>query len=351
MNLGISLVRGSILLAAALSSGCSLDRSDERALPFDAAALAETLDGFVGPGEGQVNGYSFALNVDGRTVVTRAGGDMTLGSVIPIASASKAPAAAAILTLEREGLVSLDTPVTSYLGDAVTWPQAKQGITLRMLLNHTSGLPMSSPCLDEMNTMTLRDCVAEIAQAPLDFLPGTQFGYSAAGYQVAGLVAERVTGKDWNALFAERVTTPLRMASFSYGTPENPRVAGGAVSNVLDYIRFSQAILDGGAPLLTPAQGQSLRSSQVDGLPVFFTPAPAGARLEGYSQGWWISAPANHPGSEGPEISDPGLLGSTPWIDFGQGYTAVLLITGTPEKGLAMWTAARAKILEALAQR
>jgi len=348
MNLAGILRRGSIMLAVALSSGCNMDRSDERALPFDGAALAEALDGFVGPGEGQVSGYSFALNVDGRTVFTRAGGDMTLDSVIPIASASKAPAGAAILTLEREGLVSLDTPVTSYLGDAITWPLAKQGITLRMLLNHTSGLPMSSPCLDEMNAMTLQACVAEIAQAPLDFLPGTQFGYSAAGYQVAGLVAERVTGKDWNALFAERVTAPLRMASFSYGTPENPRVAGGAVSNVLDYIKFSQAILDGGAPLLTPAQGQALRSSQIDGLPVFFTPAPAGARLEGYSQAWWISAAANHPGSAGPEISDPGLLGSTPWIDFGQGYTAVLLINGTPEKGLAMWTAARAKILEAL---
>ena len=341
------LIRGSVLLAATISSGCG-GRSDERQLPFHATALAETLDSFVGPAEGQVSGYSFALNVDGRTVFTRAGGDMTLDSVIPIASASKAPAAAAILTLEREGLVSLDVPVRSYLGDAVTWPPAKSAITLRMLLNHTSGLPMSSPCLDATDATTLQQCVGEIAQAPLDFLPGTQFGYSAAGYQVAGLVAERVTGKDWNTLFGERVTAPLRMASFSYGAPVNPRVAGGAVSNVLDYLKFSQAILGGGAPLLTPAQGQALRSSQVNGLPIFFTPAPAGARLEGYSQGWWISAPENHPGSEGPELSDPGLLGSTPWIDFDQRYTAVLLINGTPDKGLAIWTAAREKILAEL---
>ena len=347
MKLAGILVRGSLLLAAAMSFGCG-SRSDEGLLPFDSAALAETLDGFVGPGEAQVSGYSFALNVEGRTVFTRAGGDMTLDSAIPIASASKAPAAAAILTLEREGLVNLDEPVSSYLGDAVSWPLAKSLITLRMLLNHSSGLPMSSPCLDDSNAMPLQQCVAEIAQAPLDFLPGTQFGYSAAGYQVAGLVAERVTGKDWNTLFGERVTGPLRMASFSYGETENPRVAGGAVSNVLDYLSFSQAILDGGAPLLSKAQGQALRSSQVDGLPIFFTPAPAGARLEGYSQGWWISATENHPGSAGPELSDPGLLGSTPWIDFDQHYTAVLLINGTPEKGLAIWTASREKILEGL---
>ncbi len=340
--------RLSILAGAVMLSACNLERSDEYRPVYDWSELAQTLDSAVGESDAQVRGYSFVLNVDGRREFSRAGGDMTLDSTIPIASATKAPAAVALLTLEREGLVSLDAPVSQYLGDAITWPAAKSGITLRMLLNHTSGLITTSPCLDQMNMMTLQDCAAEIAAAPLDFLPGTQFGYSAAGYQVAGLVAERVTGQPWSTLFRERVTAPLGMDSFSYGESANPRVAGGAVSNAPDYIKFSQVILDGGAPLLTRTQGQTLRQSQVIGLPVYFTPALPGARLVGYSQGWWISSPDNHPGSDGPEISDPGLLGSTPWIDFGKGYTAVLLITGTPDKGLAMWTAAREKILAEL---
>lgn len=341
--------RGSLLAAAALLSACSLEGSDEyRHREYDWTQLAQALDSAVGESETQLRGYSFVLNVDGRREFSRAGGDMTLDAAIPIASAAKAPAAAALLTLEREGRVDLDVPVSQYIGDAVTWPPAKSAITLRMLLNHTSGLPTTSPCLDETNMLTLQQCVAEIAQAPLDFLPGTQFGYSAAGYQVAGLVAEQVTGQSWSTLFRERVAAPLGMASFSYGEMSNPRVAGGAVSNAADYIRFSQAILGGGAPLLSKAQGQALRQSQVSGLPVYFTPALPDARLEGYSLGWWISAPANHPGSNGPETSDPGLLGSTPWIDYGKNYTAVLLITGTPEKGLAMWTAAREKILAEL---
>ncbi|MDM4770623.1 serine hydrolase [Solimonas sp. SE-A11] len=340
--------RLSVLAGVVMLSACNLERSDEYRPVYDWSELAQTLDSAVGAGNTQVNGYSFVLNVDGRREFSRAGGDMTLDATIPIASATKAPAAVALLTLEREGLVSLDAPVSQYLGEAISWPVAKSGITLRMLLNHTSGLPTTSPCLDQVNMMTLQECAAEIAAAPLDFLPGTQFGYSAAGYQVAGLVAERVTGKPWNTLFRERVTAPLGMDSFSYGEASNPRVAGGAVSNAVDYIKFSQVILDGGAPLLTRAQGQALRQSQVTGLPVYFTPALPGARLLGYSQGWWISSPENHPGSDGPEISDPGLLGSTPWIDFGKGYTAVLLITGTPDKGLAMWTAAREKILTEL---
>lgn len=340
--------RISTLAAAMALTACSMEGSDEYRADYDWSELAQTLDSAVGESDAQVRGYSFVLNVAGRREFSRAAGDITLDSAIPIASATKAPAAVALLTLEREGLVSLDAPVSQYLGEAIAWPAAKSGITLRMLLNHTSGLPTTSPCLDQVNMMTLQDCAAEIAAAPLDFLPGTQFGYSAAGYQVAGLVAERVTGKPWNTLFRERVTAPLGMDSFSYGETSNPRVAGGAVSNAVDYIKFSQVILDGGAPLLTRAQGQSLRQSQVTGLPVYFTPALPGARLVGYSQGWWISAPANHPGSAGPEISDPGLLGSTPWIDYGKNYTAVLLITGTPDKGLAMWTAAREKILAQL---
>ncbi len=343
-----TLARGFLLLLAAALMACSLQGSDEIQPTYDWTALAESLDNSVGPGEEQVTGYSFALNVDGRTVFERAGGDTTQDAVIPIASASKAPAATAVMTLEREGLVDLDAPVSSYLGDAVAWPPAKAGITLRMLLNHTSGLPMSSPCLDDTATTTLEQCVAEIAGMQLDFLPGTQFGYSAAGYQVAGHVAERVTGKAWATLFRERVSGPLHMDSFSYGETENPRIAGGAVSNAADYLRFSQMVLGGGKPVLTSVQVQSLQHSQVEGLPVFFTPAPAGANLVGYSLGWWLSAPANHPGSAGPEISDPGVLGSTPWIDFGERYTAVLLINGSPEKGQAIWNAARAAILAEL---
>ncbi|AXQ27200.1 class A beta-lactamase-related serine hydrolase [Solimonas sp. K1W22B-7] len=343
-----TFARSLSMLAVVALAACSLQGSDEPSPAHDWAALSEALDNSVGTGDAQVTGYSFALNVDGRTVFERAGGDMTQAAVIPIASASKAPAAAALMTLEREGLVNLDVPVSSYLGEAVTWPAAKSGITLRMLLNHTSGLPMSSPCLDDTATITLQECVTEIAGAQLDFLPGTRFGYSAAGYQVAGYIAERVTGKTWATLFRERITGPLHMDSFSYGDMENPRIAGGAVSNAADYLRFSQMVLGGGKPVLTPAQVQALQHSQVDGLPVFFTPAPAGANLVGYSLGWWISAPGNHPGSNGPEISDPGLLGTTPWIDFGERYTAVLLINGTPEKGLAIWNAARAAILAEL---
>src|SRR3546814_21199229 len=86
---------------------------------------------------------------------------MNLDLAIPIASASKALSATIILSLVNNGLIDLDTPVSQYIGDQINWPIIKRDITMRMLLNHTSGLPFDSPCLSEADT-TLKDCAQEI---------------------------------------------------------------------------------------------------------------------------------------------------------------------------------------------
>ncbi|THD05578.1 hypothetical protein B1810_02345 [Panacagrimonas perspica] len=319
---------------------------------YDFDALASTLDGFVGDDENEVSGYSFVLDIGGTTVFQRAAGEFSTGSVVPIASSAKAPAAAAILALVDEGLIDLAAPVSRYLNGAVVWPLSKSAITMGMLLNHTSGIPFNSPCLSRQE-MTLQACVQEIADTQLDFLPGTMFGYSGAGYQVAGLVAQQVTGQSWAAVIRERVTAPLGMSSYSYGNTQNPRVAGGAVSSAGDYLRFARMMLDGGTyggrTVLSPAQAAKIRTSQIGVLGSFFSPLPPGAGVDGYSFGWWISDVAGLGGSIGPEVSDPGLLGTTPWIEFGRNYAAVLLVDSNTANGLAMWKAARARIQEQIA--
>lgn len=319
---------------------------------YDFDALASALDGFVGDDDDQVPGYSFVLDIGGTTVFQRASGDLEIDSVIPIASSAKAPAAAAILSLVDEGLIDLAAPVSRYLDGAVVWPLSKSAITMGMLLNHTSGIPFNSPCLARQE-MTLQACVQEIADTQLDFLPGTQFGYSGAGYQVAGLVAQQVVGRSWAAVLRERVTAPLGMSSYGYANTQNPRVAGGAVSSAGDYLRFARMMLDGGTyggrTVLSPAQAARIRTSQIGVLGSFFSPLPPGAGVEGYSFGWWISDVAELGGGIGPEVSDPGLLGSTPWMDFGRNYAAVLLVDSNTANGLAMWKAARSRIQEQIA--
>src|SRR3546814_17068260 len=63
---------------------------------------------------------------------------------IPIASASKELSATILLSLVNNCLIDLDTPVSQYIGDQINWPIIKRDITMRMLLNHTSGLPFDS---------------------------------------------------------------------------------------------------------------------------------------------------------------------------------------------------------------
>jgi CubicO group peptidase (beta-lactamase class C family) len=339
-----------VLLAACGNEGDKGNNDDEH----DWTALTAALESFVGNGNGQVGGYSFALNVDGKPVYTGAGGDMSIDTPVAIASASKAPSATIILTLVNEGKIDLDAPVSQYIGSVVDWPQSKHDITMRMLLNHTSGIPFDSPCLNVDDT-TLTDCVQEIADSDLNFDPDTQFGYSGAGYQVAGLVAEQVSGKPWQTLVDERLKAPLGMTTFTYGDTANPRIAGGAVTTARDYLKFTQMYLDGGkvgsTQIITTEQAEQATQNQVANKEVFFQPVPDDSGLNGYSFGWWISDAANHPGSNGPEISDPGVFGTTPWLDLDKKYTAIILISdlinGT-DTGLAMWNAARTPILDQL---
>ncbi|NKF20845.1 serine hydrolase domain-containing protein [Solimonas marina] len=346
-----------LALAAALAAslalaGCGGD-GDKGAddVQHDWTGLTTALDSFLGAGSGQVLGYSFALKLDGKTVYTGANGTMSVDSVIPIASASKAPSATIILSLVKDGLIDLDTPVYDYIGSVVDWPIAKRSITMRMLLNHTSGIQFDSSCMNDDNT-TLVDCVQEIADTTLNFVPGTAFGYSGAGYQVAGLVAEEVSGETWSQLVDERLNTPLGMTTFTYGDTDNPRIAGGASCSAEDYLKFTQLYLNGGkvgsTQIITADQAAQATENQVADLPVYYTPVPDGSGLNGYSFGFWISDAANYPGSNGPEISDPGLLGTTPWLDFDKSYTAVVLITSDTDTGIAMWNAARTQILDQL---
>lgn len=314
---------------------------------YDWSALGTTLDNYVS--SGQITGYSFALAVGGETVYTRGGGDLPDNAIIPIASASKAPSAAIILSLVDDGLLDLDTPVAQYFGSAIDWPEDKAAITLRMLLNHTSGLTFSSPCLDDDST-TLQACAQEIAHSTLNFRPGALFGYSGAGYQLAGYLATLVSGKSWSTLVDERLATPLALRYFSYGSSDNPRIAGGVITSAADYLKFNQLYLDGGSAggVVSPAQVLLVKQNQIAGLPVLYEPVPAGSGLNGYSFGWWLTDGDRHPGSAGPELSDPGLFGATPWMDFNQRYTAVIFILSTTDVGLSIWDDLRPEILSQL---
>jgi hypothetical protein len=102
--------------------------------------------------------------------------------------------------------------------------------------------------------------------------------------------------------------------------------------------------------VLSASSVTALETNQIQGLPVAYTPFPAGQaqNYPGYGLGLWLSSPGLYPGSTGPELSDPGLYGTCPWIDNGLGYGAIVLIDQDVPTGLSMWNAARPLIIQQL---
>jgi CubicO group peptidase (beta-lactamase class C family) len=305
-----------------------------------------------------VTGYSFGFTEHAPYTLTKvADGDLQRNSVVQLASASKVPAAIAILTLVDARKLDLDTPVGVYLNKydpSFYWPPDKANITLRMLLSHTAGFPSppdpeSGYCLNVQFT-DLRSCAQYIANASLDFTPGTTFSYTGVDYQIAGYIATLVSGEPWNNFFHDAVIAPLGLKTFSYGFGGNPRIAGGGESNVSDYSKILRMLLRGGVTdkgvrLLSEDLVREMETNQAAGL--VMQPLPSlffygGGNMQnefsGYTFGFFILSDAvvTPSGSPGPVLADPGAYGATSWIDLGLSYGGILLINSNTTVGLKM---------------
>jgi CubicO group peptidase (beta-lactamase class C family) len=159
---------------------------------------------------------SIAVVRGGRVVLAKAYGKQSEANRPPdaralyqIASISKQFTAAALLLLEDEGRLSLNDTVGRYVPGITGGDR----ITLRQLLDHTSGLQdywpqdFSFPAM--ANPVTPQQILDRWAKKPLDFEPGTQWQYSNTGYVAAGLVVERVAGMPLLDFLQARIFRPL----------------------------------------------------------------------------------------------------------------------------------------------
>ena len=136
-------------------------------------------------------GVSLAVARDGKLILARAYGvadrsrvvDVTPGSIFHIASISKNIAAAAVLSLVDQGIVRLDDDVTRYVPAA---PTHGQRVTIRQLLNHTSGIfsftSLPGADANEALDLTHAQILASIKDRALDFAPGTSWRYDNTGF-------------------------------------------------------------------------------------------------------------------------------------------------------------------------
>jgi len=159
---------------------------------------------------------------DGKPVLLRGFGYANLeqstratkNTVYVLASVTKQFAATGIMLLVEDGKLSLDDSITKYLeGVPDTW----KSITVRHLLNHTSGIKSytSLRVFGEQSREDIKPAalVKLIAAQPLDFAPGQKWAYNNSAYYLVGLIIEKVSGKSLNEFLTERIFKPLGMTS------------------------------------------------------------------------------------------------------------------------------------------
>ena len=189
------------------------------------------------------NGYPGALaaktDKDGNAVGATAGkGNLATGEAPPldgevrIASNTKTFVAVVIMKMVEEGKVKLDEPIETYLPGIVKG-QGVDGkkITVRQLLQHTSGLPeFGDGQLDYFairnDYVSPRDVLDGVLSRPAQFAPGAKFQYNNANYVALGLLAERVAKRPIAEQIETKIVKPLGLKHTYMPAPGEKTIRG-----------------------------------------------------------------------------------------------------------------------------
>jgi len=196
--------------------------------PSGAPAAPPNVDAIFARWNHTTPGCAVAGAVDGAPILARAYGMADLEHDVPITpetifeagSVSKQFTAAAVLLLARDGKLSLDDPVRTYIPEL---PDYGAPLTIRHMLTHTSGLrdwgsveaiagwPRTSRVYTHAHVL---DIVSR--QRALNFPPGTKWSYSNTGFNLAAILVARVSGMSFSDFTARRMFQPLGMTHTSW---------------------------------------------------------------------------------------------------------------------------------------
>jgi len=149
----------------------------------------------------------------GVTSIEEGGIPVTPGTIFRIGSTSKPLTSTAIMRLTASGLLELDTPIDEIMPNLeLSVPGAVKEITVRKLLSHTAALPTAAEHYGSRQPEGLRQGIySDVAGYPLVAPVGKIWSYSNPGINLAGYVAELVSGKSYTQLMQELVFDPLGM--------------------------------------------------------------------------------------------------------------------------------------------
>jgi len=224
------------------------------------------------------------------------GVDNTSLTKFRIGSVTKQFTAVSILLLQEQGKLNLDDPIKTHFPDA---PEAWDAITIRHLLQHTSGIT-NVTSLDEFGRfkflpITQEELIAKFEDLPLEFEPGTRWSYSNSGYVLLSALVAKLSEQEYGDFVREKLFDPLGMKetgiddsavilpkrAAGYSPGENgavnaeyvnmgiPTGAGALYSTTGDLLRWQRALFGGQvlseasmAEYLTPAPFDAFSGDQ-----------------------------------------------------------------------------------------
>ncbi len=243
------------------------------------AVRADWIDKFVAEQikRRQIPGLSIAVLRDGKIIKAMGYGFANLELQVPatkdtvyeIGSISKQFASEALMLLVEDGKVNLDDSINQYLPPNA--PETWRKITVRDLLNHTSGLKDWTEIKDfsYRREYSAEEFVALVKDFPLNFQPKDNWSYSNTNLPLIGIIVERAGGKSYEDFVTERIIKPLNFPTIRFkhqedvvpnratgyewrnnkwenGEPFRPKViaaSGGILASATDLARWWEAVL------------------------------------------------------------------------------------------------------------
>lgn len=383
----IAVFRDGLLAAAAMTAAAALAAEEfpagERLREID-AVMQRHVD------SGAIQGAVTAVARRGKVVHFAAYGLMDAArgqamqpdAIFRMASSSKPVLAVATMIAAEEGLLHPSDAVAAYLPqfadlqvavlegpaaktkDSDRVPEyrlvpAERPLTIHHLLTHTAGL--ASGGLGEAFAelpepgpqATLASYVPRYAGLPLDFQPGTLWGYSPRiGHDVVARIIEIVSGLPYDEFVRARIFEPLGMTDTHFHLPpekESRRVvirgidaaaknwnretryvsaSGGLSSTAEDYLRFEQMLANGGAlfgrRILSPRSVAAISRNQVGDLYQWE------GKLTGMGFGYGVAVVLDRAAAKSGRgqgaFGWAGAFGTTTWADPAHGLAAVLMV-------------------------
>jgi len=309
-------------LALLFISLCRLDGADRRAKQVDTL-----LKGLIAERE---PGAAVLVAKEGRAVYHSSRGVADVQAMRPIdfrtsfrlASVTKQFTAAAVMLLVRDGKLRYEDLLTDLFPD---FPEYGRAITIRNLLNNTSGMPDYEELMPAAGRSVPVEDVQIQDAGVLDLLkrqkagwfgPGSGWRYSNSSYILLGLIVEKVSGRSFPSFLQKRIFTPLNMINtlayvpgmnkvpnraFGYGkengrwivTDQSPTSAtlgdGGIYSSLADLLQWDEALRRHSLlseaemrPALTPVRVPSKGPTGPDGAPAE------------YGFGWFLNGWKGH---------------------------------------------------------